>query len=247
MFSLCSTIQARVTAIVYSHVDSRTSGHGSQADSETSMASSLSFPQEIVDTIIGTFDVHDRFTLKRCALVSRSFLIPSRKRIFSVLSIRNEQQCQKLYCFLTQNPYIQSSVTSLSIDAAAAYGLRNGIGSEAALPILRLSFRCLRRLSIGAYEPNYLDWSVLGSDIRNALWDLIHSSPLTSLSLQCILNLPIDLSHGLTRIREIELYDVSLDIFHKEQHKAKTANFLKENNSPIERFTWSFHDRVESM
>jgi hypothetical protein len=217
------------------------------------------FSQEIIDSIIGTFHFYDRTTLKECALVSRSFLIPSRRKLFSYLRLCSEEQCQNLYRFLVQNPYIQSSIIALSIYGNhERYGryptvnTPNGIlASEAMLSILRLPFRCLQKFSVVFFESSF-GWNELRSDIRDTLWDLIHSSPLTSITLCGGSNVPIDLFLGLTRIREIDLDPVSLDILRNGQPSPKTANPAEEisstsNNKPIERFSWSFRDIFKGM
>ena len=70
---------------------------------------SLEIPQDIIDSVIAAVGEDTRL-LKQCALVSSSFLLPSRKQLFSRITLRNDKTCWGIHQFLAQNPILQSSV-----------------------------------------------------------------------------------------------------------------------------------------
>ena len=79
------------------------------------MANSVAIPQDIIDNIIEKVGDDCRL-LRKCALVSSSFLLPSRKHLFkfSKIVLRGDEACQRLHQFLVENPAIQSSVRSIT-------------------------------------------------------------------------------------------------------------------------------------
>src|SRR5258705_1770945 len=133
----------------------------------TSMASSVVTPQDIIDSIIAVVDDDDDHRLlKICALVSSSFLLPSRKRIFSSISLRTVQDSQRLHQFLVANPVVLSSVKNIAIH----YGWRL---KASPLSILHLPFCCLKSFSI---RNSY--WNDFSSELKDAISNIIHSPTL---------------------------------------------------------------------
>ncbi|KAJ7029376.1 hypothetical protein C8F04DRAFT_42610 [Mycena alexandri] len=97
---------------------------------------SVQLPQELIDTIIDEFDVSltdigdprifpDRKTLRSCALVSRAFVRPSQKKLFSTVSTRYrsgdrwaQSPDERLRLFsklLASNPHIGQYVRTLNL------------------------------------------------------------------------------------------------------------------------------------
>ncbi|KAJ7766646.1 hypothetical protein B0H16DRAFT_1686927 [Mycena metata] len=94
---------------------------------------SVQLPQELIDTIIDEFDVSlthinytsifpDRHTLRSCALVSRAFVRPSQKKLFSIVSIRsadwNQSPDERMRLFsklLASRPHIAQYVRTLNL------------------------------------------------------------------------------------------------------------------------------------
>jgi hypothetical protein len=78
------------------------------------MAKSVEIPQDIIDSIIAEVgDDTGPGLLKQFSLVSSSFLLPSRKQLFSRITIRNDKTCQGIHQLLVQNPVIQSLVRTI--------------------------------------------------------------------------------------------------------------------------------------
>ena len=152
-------------------------------------------PQDIINNIIEALDNDDRL-LRKCALVSSSFLLPCRKRLFSSLSLTNNQACPRLYQFLVENPVVQSFVKSMTITSdwgyrASGFPLSNWTSLVA---ILRLTFCCLESFSI--YMGNTSNWNDFSSEVRDALSTIIHSSTLQTLDLTGV-NVPIAFFQGI--------------------------------------------------
>jgi hypothetical protein len=109
------------------------------------MAKMVELPQDIIDNVIaaGSDDTH---LLKQCSLVSSSFLLPSRKHLFSRITIESYKTCQGIHQLLVENPVVQTFVRSITLmDSESTQEWING---SSLLAILRLPFCCLEFFSI---------------------------------------------------------------------------------------------------
>ena len=77
------------------------------------MAISVAIPQDIIDNIIEAVG-DDKRLLKKYALVSSSFLLPCRKRLFSKVSLGRIEICEEFHQFLVENPVVQSFVRKIT-------------------------------------------------------------------------------------------------------------------------------------
>ncbi|KAF8226938.1 hypothetical protein L208DRAFT_1299292 [Tricholoma matsutake] len=208
------------------------------------MTNSLSFPQEIIDSIVETID--DKVSLESCASTSRSFLYPSRKRLFSSISLHSSAESRNFYDILSRNPYIQSFVKTLWIYDHGTES-RCMCDNEDLLSILQLPLRCLETFAVSYSVMIALDWNTLSADMKAAFWDIVHSSSLTSFILRHAMDVPLDIFLGLTSVRALDLNCVDLDIFdNKHWDPTSQVTSLSENTaSPtdrslaVERISWS--------
>jgi hypothetical protein len=186
------------------------------------MANSVEIPQEIIDSIIAEVGDDTRL-LKQCSLVSSSFLLPSRKHLFSRIILRSDRACQKIYQYLVQNTAIQSSIRAITlaeyIDDCSGFEFEScqWMNSTSLLAILRLPFSCLECFSIKVY-PDYWDakpwkWSSFSSEMKDALSNIIHSSNLKTLSLEGVTQVPITVFLHIVHLTTLELHSVSPDDF----------------------------------
>jgi len=175
------------------------------------MAVSVAIPQDIIDDVIAAVGDDEHF--KQCALVSSSFLLPSRKQLFSKIYIRRNKASRRLRKVLIQNPAIQSFVRS--IDICPPWGSTTFLNSSPLLAILRLSFCCLESFSINLWDP--WNWNCLSCEMKDALSSIIHSSTLKTLYF----NVPITPFLDLT---ELTLNSVHFD---REQSTSPTLAALK--------------------
>ena len=181
----------------------------------------VTIPQDIIYYIIEAVASgdYDRRSLKACALVSSSFLLPCRKHLFSNLYLTRDQTCQRLHQFLVENPVVQSFVRSITI---VLYNLLPICKSLIAL--LRLPFRCLESFRItrnDVWSQFPLDWNDdFSSELKDTLSTVIHLSTLKTLHLMRI-RVPITLFLGIN-LTKLELTDDLSNAFDGEQSRLLT-------------------------
>ena len=199
------------------------------------MASSVVVPQDIIDSIIAVVDDDDDHRLlKICALVSSSFLLPSRKRIFSSISFHSVQASQRLHQFLVENPVVQSFVKSISI----YWGWRL---KASPLSILQLPFCCLKSFSM-----RNSNWNDFSSELKDALSRIIHSPTLETLYISGLTGMPIALLQGV-HLTQLKLRDIWPLFDGKQPSFALPAS---DANTPshtvVDQCDWSFWYPVPS-
>jgi len=210
------------------------------------MANSVAVPQDIIDNIIEAVG-DDRHLLKKCALVSSSFLLPSHKHLFSKISFGVDQACQRLHQFLVENPVIQSFIKSITINQHWGYKTSEShlqLNGTSLIAILRLPFCCLESFSINMQS---LNWNDFSSELKDALSTIIHLSTLKTLYLWKV-DVPITLFHGI-HLTKLGLSSISPNIFNGEQSRLLTPAALEEvaSHTVIDQCEWSFSRRVHGM
>jgi hypothetical protein len=184
---------------------------------------SVEFPQDIIDDIIAALGDNTRL-LKQCALVSSSFLLPSRKQLFSSITLRNDQNCDGIHQFLVQNSVIQSFVRTIVIKDNTRM-FPEWMNGTSLLAILRLPFW---RLKSFVFREVWM-WGLnsFSIELKDALSNIMHSSSLKSLSLggsnsNLDLILPITLFTHAVHLTTLELYHLSPDNFGDEDSSLLT-------------------------
>jgi len=133
--------------------------------------------------------------------VSSEFLLPSRKCLFSRISLSSDKACQGLHQFLVKNPVLQSFVRTINVDLDYEY--------PSLIYTLRLPFCSLESFSISALSwEGRLDWNDFSSELKDALSTIIHSSTLKTLHLTGIY-VPIMLFQGI-HLMKLVLHSVLL-------------------------------------
>jgi hypothetical protein len=156
------------------------------------MTNSVPIPQDIIDNVIAAVGSDDKYLLKQCAVVSSSFLLPSRKQLFSKISLSGDQASQRLHQFLVKNPVLQSFVKSIAIISWGSTA--SELNSTSLLAILRLPFCRLDSFSIDSWY--HLNWNNFSSELKDAISNIIHSSTLKTLCLRKVVGVPITLFLG---------------------------------------------------
>ena len=213
-------------------------------------------PQDIIDNVIAAVG-NDMRLLKQCTLVSSSFLLPSRKQLFSRISLRNTRTCQGIHQLLVQNPIIQSFVRSITlmedkylIGAETKWNqwVNN---STSLLAILRLPFCCLKSFSIIVCRDDWfwdpLDWNDFSSELKDALSNIVHSSTLKTLSLNGITKVPITFFLHIVHLTSLELHSISPYDFSDENSSSLTLAASKgvtpmAFHSVIDRCVWRYRE-----
>ena len=217
----------------------------------------MEIPQDIIDNVIAAVG-DDKCLLKQCSLVSSSFLLASRKRLFSGITLRNDQTCQGIHQLLVQNPVIQFSVRTITLTLAltdedtmsswaSTSDWRNG---TSLLSILRLPFCCLERFSIIVYPGDCIwrpwDWDSFSSELKYALSNIIRSATLKTLSFPGIKvpNTFFHIVHPMT----LELHSLLPSDFGGENSSSLTRAASKgltpmASDTVIDRCVWHFLGR----
>ena len=211
------------------------------------MKKSVEIPQDIIDSIISAVGDDTRL-LKQCSLVSSSFLLPSRKKLFSRITFSSDQSCQKIHQFLVQNPVIQSSVRAITLTEyipSWSSGNTKWMNGTSLLAILRLPFCCLEHLSINVspcyWNPKPWNWNNFGGELKDALSNIVYSSNLKTLSLEGITNFPITFFLPIVHLTELELRSVSPNDFSYKNSSSLTNGVVP----VIDRCTWCLKEYSE--
>ena len=187
------------------------------------MEKSLVIPQDIIDNIIAAVG-DDKRLLKKCALVSSSFLLPRRKQLFSTISIGSEQSCQRIYQVLVQNPAIQSFVITIALSEANV--VPEWMNCTSLLAILGIPFCFLECFSITACRDEWLwylwGWDDFSSEMKDALLNIIRTPTLKTLSLTGILNVPTTFFCRIVHLTTLELDSLSPNDFGSEDSSSLT-------------------------
>jgi len=203
------------------------------------VASSVAIPQDIIDNVVEAVG-NDKHLLKKCALVSSSFLRPSRKQLFSKIFLSSDKKSQRFHQFLVQNPDIQSFVRSIAI--IPHWSSKTSEFQNSTLAILRLPFSRIEGFSITSHRDSW-DWNSFSCELKDALSNIIHSPTLKTLYLKRLVNVPITLFLGV-HLTNLELDSLSPDDFDGEQSSSLTPAASKgvattASHTVIDQCIWS--------
>ncbi|EDR08418.1 uncharacterized protein LACBIDRAFT_326852 [Laccaria bicolor S238N-H82] len=204
------------------------------------MANSVEIPQDIIDNVIVALG-NDTPSLKQCALVSSSFLLPSRKQLF--YSIRfgfNNEACHKLHQFFVQNPVIISFVRRIKFHPGWDY---TPLFDKLLLAILQLPFCHLEEFSLDSMGIGVVNWTDLSGELKDALSTLIHSPTLKILHLRYVDNAPVTLFLGIVQLLKLHLSSVSLNYSDGEQPSSLIPKGVATtaSHTVIDRCVWFFN------
>ena len=215
----------------------------------------IDIPQEIIDNVVAAVGDDTRL-LKQCALVSSSFLRPSRKQLFSSITLDRDESCQGIHQFLIQNPVVQSFVRTIALTEykyGCQWGRRNRewMNSTSLLGILRLPFCSLECFSIFILRDrrlfpvnaDYWNWNSYSSEMRDALSNIILSPTLKTLSLTGIDKVPITFFLHIVHLTTLELHSLFPSDFSGEITSSLTQADSKEaapvaSHTVIDRCVW---------
>ena len=217
------------------------------------MTNPVAIPTDIIDHIIEAVG-YDPPLLKKCALVSSSFLLLSRKHLFSYISLRSPRGCERLHQFLTENPVVQSFVRSISVKLGLRYQTSEPHSQSnytSLIAILRLPFCCLERFSINycAFMHRPSNWNDFSSELRDAFSTIIHLSTLKALHLEQLVNMPIVVFRGI-HFTKLVLSALSPNDFDNEGSRLTTPAALegvKASHMVIDQCEWRICLQADGM
>ena len=208
----------------------------------------MDIPQDIIDSIIAVVS-DDTPLLKQCSLVSSSFLIPSRKHLFSRITINSEESSKGIHQLLIRNPFIQPCVKSITMNG---FMYLDWMTDPFLLVIFRLPFSTLESLLINfprdndcqwdswdwSYDAETWDWNHFSSDMRDALSIIILSSSLKRLSLNGVTGLPITFFLFTAPLTMLELDSLTPNDFYDEG--SISESLIGVDSKGIDRCVWRF-------
>ena len=228
------------------------------------MSKSVELPQDVIDTVIAAAG-DDTQLLKQCSLVSSSFLLPSRKHLFSRIVIGDDQTSQGIHRLLIQNPVIQTFVRAITLTEYMSNWSKTPewINGTSLLAILRLPYSCLECFSIVCEDddegdmvfyvtedafPSYkpLDWNCFSSDMKDALSNIVSSSTLKTICLDGITNVPSTSFLHIAHITTLELHSLTPNYFCDENSLTPAASkgvAPMVSNTVIDRCVWRYGEQ----
>jgi hypothetical protein len=206
------------------------------------MANSVEIPQDIIDNVIAAVGNY-KPSLNQCALVSSSFLLPSRKQLFHSISFGHDDEAsQRLHQVLVQNPVIRSFVRRINVYHRWVWRSKP-IPDQSLLAILQLPF-CYLEEFLFSYCGQDVNWSGFSGELKDALSTLIHSPTLKILHLENVDNAPITLFLGIVHLTKLVLSSVSFNYSDGEQPSPLTPKGVATtaSHTEIDRCVLSFSD-----
>ena len=225
------------------------------------MTKSVELPQDIIDNVIAAGGDDTDF-LKQCSLVSSSFLHPSRKHLFSRITLGSDETCQGIHQFLIQNPVVQTFVRAITLTESMPNWRMTPewINGTPLLAILQLPFCCLECFSIVLREddeqamtfwltedvpPDVWDWNDFSSEMKDALSNIILSSTLKTICLNGIINVPTTFFSRITHLTTLELHSLTPDDFCDENSSTRAASrrvARMASHTVIDRCLWRYRE-----
>ena len=227
-----------LSALFFESMNSRCYWHQSEVEI---WFPSMKIPQEIIDNVIAAVGDDDTHLLKRCSLVSSSFLHPIRKQLFSRVTLESNKSCQEILKFLVQNPVIQSFV-SISLKYMSKSRYAKWMNGKSLLAILRLPLRRLECFSIAVDPINRMNWNGFRSELQDAILNIINSSTFKTLSLVSF-TVPITFFSHIVHLTTLELHSLSPNDFIGENSWSLTQADSKRvaiSQAMIDRCVWRF-------
>ena len=212
----------------------------------------VEIPQDIIDSIIAAVG-DDRRLLKQCSLVSSSFLLPSRKHLFSRIILRNDKACQGIHQLLVQNPAIQSCVRAITLMDRWGGNDAQWMNGTSLPAILRLPFGCLECFSINLSQHSWnmdhlilRNWHSFSSELKDALSNIVHSSNIKTLSLRGVTQVPNTFFHQIFHLTTLELHSFSVYDFGDENSSSLAGLKGVASHTMIDRCVWRWREGLEN-
>ncbi|KAJ7359683.1 hypothetical protein DFH08DRAFT_952787 [Mycena albidolilacea] len=156
-------------------------------------------PQELFDAIID--EIHDKETLKACALLSSAFLPPSQRNLFRKVQLGGHSR--DISAPLAEFPHLVSYIRDLTIyvwDTASNF---------AAVPAVLRSVQNIESLAVFGRAVN---WNRLGYEASSALLDCLSRPSLRRLDLKHVEGVPTAFILAATAIPVVSFEYVHMDL-----------------------------------
>ena len=171
----------------------------------------IPIPQDIFDEVISYLRVHsDRDTLHSCSVVSHSFFIPARRKLFYAITLENARAAQALYNLLKLNHVSAYYIGELYIDTSIwNYKFNEMVlwfEKDQVLPKILELTQCLTLISL---KPDTItDWSSISVELRSALVKQFQLPTLTEARIHSIRDFPSTVITNSSHLRKLVLNTV---------------------------------------
>ena len=177
------------------------------------MGFSIPIPDEIIDCVVEYLQ-SDLETLKICAVVSRSFLSATRRRLLSSIHIDHSSASQSLWELLRLKPESALFVRELRITTTLDNrGPECWFANDKSLPTILNKLQGLQVISLSAPYPytRYFEWPDISIQLQSALVKCFKSSILLEIFISDIWDLPVSMIVHWTHLRRLRLHDIEFD------------------------------------
>jgi hypothetical protein len=168
-------------------------------------------PYDVVEAIVKQLQPEvrgDNTTLQSCALVSHSFYLLSRPRLFSIIILQTSMESRRLCHLLTANPAIACMIRELFVEYSDIDLMSSRLSlNDLYLPTALRLMPSLYRLSFhSAAAPG---WYSLSSELHSAI--AFHSRSLVAVRFSSF-HLPISALANFSKLRSLSLHDIYLHV-----------------------------------
>jgi hypothetical protein len=183
--------------------------------SSRQMASPVPVPHDIICSVLEMVPQDDTNTLKQCSVVSRSFLTPCQRKLFSITYLSlfkgSLSRLRHLYGLLFSRRYIASYIRELHvIDCELCKTWDPGSKQPEAEILRHLLLILTPHLRVFSLALNYgslltMPWSHFPSNLQSALLKLFKSPNMTSIKVTnlCVDTFPADIFSGLKQLKKL--------------------------------------------
>ncbi|KAJ7832088.1 hypothetical protein B0H14DRAFT_1179142 [Mycena olivaceomarginata] len=157
-------------------------------------------PQELFDTIID--EIHDKETLKACALVATSFLPPSQRNLFRKIRLGGHRS-RDASASLAEFPHLVSYIRDLTIY------MWDTVSNFAAVAAVLRSVHNIESLAVFGRAVN---WNRLGHEASSAFLDCLSRPSLRLLYLSSMQGVSAALISAATAIPVVSFFHIRMDV-----------------------------------
>lgn len=173
-------------------------------------------PEDIISAILSHLR-QDRSTLRTCAITSSIFLFPSRRYLFSDISLSaGSRQCRKLYGLLSSNSHLTVHVRHLTIKDSQEdnHSDLGWIMSDPTLPLVLGSLPLLRSFYLNCVSSDddgaVVAWKAFPKGLKSAFLHILQLPTLEKVEFRA-LNIPFSIFGDSPHIKCLHLPGCFLD------------------------------------
>ncbi|KAF5371014.1 hypothetical protein D9615_010014 [Tricholomella constricta] len=175
------------------------------------MVLSSFIPEDIISTILDELS-DDVQSLKRCSLVSQSFLPHCHKILFSYICLNHPTRSRGLYHMVTNNASFTPYIRTVEIISSAhpEFDDHDWVTMEPTLAPLLWTLHNLHAFTLRKKLLSHLPWNTLPGDLRSAILGL----SVPAINLTCVTNVPMGHFGRLVCLKKLSLIRIGSDQGH---------------------------------